>query len=302
MFTNYTSLVIPTRNRLKKLSFLLKRISLLKYSFQEIIVVDSSDKKYKDYLKKLCRKYSAKFYSSEPSTAGQRNFGIKIKNKKNKYIMFMDDDIIFEKNTFFKLDQVINKYRNNNQICGFGLNLIGKKDNVRTLDFIKESNIVKSLGLYSNIPGSVTKSGWHTKIKNLKQDSFVDWLYSTGCVYKCKLIKNIEFDNSLGVYSYLEDLDFSLQLKRRKLKLIIAHLAKFKHPNDIERTSFNFGVLEIVNRYKIVKKYYLNKELFFLGAIIRSLISFLSIFKGNINYFFRGWGNIFGILKCLVLK
>ena len=300
MFTNYTSLVIPTRNRLKKLSFLLKRINLLKYSFQEIIVVDSSDDKYKEYLKNVCIKYSVKFYSSEPSISGQRNFGINIKNKKNKYIMFMDDDIILEKDALYNLDQLIKKYSNDNEICGFGLNLIGKKENVSALDFIKESKVVKSLELYSNIPGSVTKSGWHTKIKNLKKDSFVEWIYSTGTVYKCKLIKNVQFDISLGTYSYLEDLDFSLQLKRKKLKLIVAHLAKFKHPNDIERTSFNFGVLEIVNRYKIVKKYYLNKKLFFLGAIIRSLISFLSIFKGNINYFFRAWGNIFGIFKCLI--
>jgi GT2 family glycosyltransferase len=293
MFIKNTALIVPTRNRPKYLRNLL--IQIKKLNFHQIIIVDSSDKINKPYVKKICNKYSVELFDSFPSTSHQRNIGLNKAKKTNKFIMFVDDDIIFLKNSFKEMNKLINRYKNNSDIAGFGFNLIDNNAN-HHLSFLKKSWLAEALDLYSKKIGKVTKSGWHTKISNLKSDKFVDWIYTAAAVYKYNLIKNIKFDTFLGKYSYLEDLDFCLSLKK---KLIICCKAKFIHPNDIERKNFNFGITEITNRYIVVRKHKLNIISFFLGSFLRFLISFLLIFKKDLKFFFRSIGNVVGILKCL---
>ena len=294
MFTKKTTLIVPTRNRPNLLRNLL--IQLKKKNFNEIIIVDSSDKINKLQINKICKLYFVKLYSSYPSTSHQRNIGLSKANKKNKYIMFADDDVCFFKNSFIEMNKVINQFENNLDVGGFGFNLVDN-NSVNYLNYLKKSWLAQKLNLYSNQEGKVTKSGWHTKIVNLKSNKFVDWIYTGAAVYKHKLIKDVRFDNNLGKYSYLEDLDFCLVLKKN---FIIAFNAKFTHPNNIERVDFNFGITEIVNRFILVRKHKLSIFSFFLGAFLRFFISFLLIYKKNYNFFFRSIGNIIGILKCIL--
>ncbi len=99
----------------------------------------------------------------------------------------------------------------------------------------------------------------------------------------------------------MEDLDFSLNLKKNNndFKFAIVSKAKFLHPNNLNRINFQFGVIEIINIFKIVKKYNLNKYYFFYISLIKTFISFLYIFTANLNYFFKFTGNIFGIIKSI---
>jgi hypothetical protein len=294
MFTKETTLIIPTRNRPSLLRNLL--IQLKKKNFNEIIVVDSSDKISKLEINNICKLYLVKLYSSYPSTSHQRNIGLLKANKKNKFIMFADDDVFFLKNSFTEINKIINQYKNNLDVGGFGFNLIDN-NSTNYLNNLKKSWLAQKLNLYSKEEGKVTKSGWHTKIVNLKSNKFVDWIYTGAAVYKHNLIKHVRFDDNLGKYSYLEDLDFCLVLKK---KFIIAFNAKFIHPNNIERVDFNFGITEIVNRYILVRKHKLSIFCFFLGAFLRFFISLLLIYKKNYNFFFRSIGNIIGILKCIL--
>jgi len=190
MFTKSTSLIIPTRNRN---DFLFKTLSQLKYykiKFQEIIVIDSSDNFNKLFLKKNYKKFSVKFYRSEPSTSAQRNLGLKLRNKKNQFVMFLDDDISFFKDAFFNINNAINLNKNNDNISGFGFNLIIKQKK-NFLDLIKMSYIAKLLNLYSDLPGVVAESGWQTKIINIKSDILSDWCSTQAVIYKSKFLKNI---------------------------------------------------------------------------------------------------------------
>ena len=52
MFTKKTSLVIPTKNRPKLLNEMLLQIKNFKVKFKEILIIDSSDKKFKPLIKK----------------------------------------------------------------------------------------------------------------------------------------------------------------------------------------------------------------------------------------------------------
>lgn len=100
MFTKYTSLIIPTRNRNRFLFKTLNQLKKYNVKFKEILVIDSSDKFDKLFKQKICNKFSVKFYRSRPSTSLQRNLGLKLRNKKNQFVMFLDDDIFFLKILF----------------------------------------------------------------------------------------------------------------------------------------------------------------------------------------------------------
>lgn len=90
-----------------------------------------------------------------------------------------------------------------------------------------------------------------------------------------------------------------MNLKQIKKRIIISHLAKFQHPVNIDRSSFSFGVKEVINRFQIVKKYNFDIYFFFLFVFLRFLISFLGIFKFRLSSFLRAIGNIYGIILCI---
>jgi len=301
MFTKRTTLIIPTRNRINLLKNILTQLKNLKVIFNEIIVVDSSDKNERVNLVNICSQFRVKLLFTKASSSLQRNVGLKYKNHKNTFVMFLDDDVIFYKNTFLEMNKTVKKYQQNSNIVGFCFNQVSNEC-PNLLDRIKISDVVKKMNLYSNSPGQITKSGWHTKILNVKKDTIADWAFTTASIYNSKNIKNKFFNISFGAYSYLEDLDFSLNVTRKKKKIIISSKARFKHPINIDRSSFLFGKVEVINRYKIVRKYNLSKFYFFINVFIRFFISFIKIFIFNINSFLRAFGNFYAIILIFLLK
>ena len=293
MFTNKTSLIIPTKNRSDKIIELVSKLFFLKIEFNEIIVVDSSSIDHAKKIQIECEKSNIKYHHTRASTSYQRNFGLtKIKN--NNYVMFMDDDVILLDDTFQKMDECINKYGGDSNIGGFGFN---QSEDIKYSfsDKFKNIGLVRYLEIYPSMPGKIAKSGWHSKILNLKKDILADWVFTTICIYKREDIRNFKFDESFGEYSYLEDLDFSLNLMKKNKKIYISSKAKFLHPENIDRSGFRFGIVEVVNRYKIIKKHKLSKKLFFIGSLIRFLMSLIRSLSFNKKYFFRCMGNIYGL-------
>ena len=221
------------------------------------------------------------------------------KNKNSKYVMLLDDDIIFKKRSFINLNKkILFHEKSKSKILGYGFNQ-KKKIKASLLEEVKKSKIAKMLGLYSEKPGIVMRSGWQTKILNIKRDILSDWVPTGAVVFPSKIL-NIKFNESFGAYSYLEDLDFSLNLRKKNYmnKFLIVANANFFHPNDIERIDYNFGMIEILNRFSIVKKYKLNKLHFFYMALIKSLMTLLMSIK-NIKNIKKFFGNVVGIYLCL---
>lgn len=293
MFTENTSLIIPTKNRSEKLIKLLYKLATLKLKFNEIIIIDSSNIIHSKIIENKCKLNNYKYYHTKSSTSYQRNFGLK-KVKNNTYVMFMDDDVVLFDDAFSKMDKCVKKYRNNEKIVGFGFNQIDVSSKNNFLEFLKKNKFIQSLGIYPSTPGKIAKSGWHSKILNLQKNYLADWVYTTMSVFKFKTIKNAKFDETFGKYSYLEDLDFSLNLTKNKKKILLCSKARFKHPNNLDRSSFEFGVTEIINRYKIIKKYKLSKKLFYITSLLRFILSISRSFLLNKKYFSRSMGNVYG--------
>jgi len=286
------SIIIPTKDRPKFLSKTLFFLKKNRNFFNEVVVVDSSKKenfkKNTNYIRNLNLKI--KHIVSSPSTSLQRNLGLKKISKLSNYIMFLDDDVDFKKNA---LKNMKNFILNNKNYAGYGFNLILKSNS--KINLLKKSPIFNYFNLYSNRPGKVAESGWHSKAINLKKNIFVDWLPTQAVIYNKRKIKGMFFYLGFGSYSYLEDLDFSYAL-RKKAKLIIVSNAKYKSDNTVNRNFFLFGKKELINRYIFLKRNKLKMSKFLVMSFFIILKNFLGGFL-NYKYFFRFFGNVYGLIK-----
>ena len=296
MFISKTSLIIPTRNRLSKIKRLFASKNLRFKSFNEILIIDSSEiKMHKELVKKFVNFKNIKIIKSKPSTSLQRNKGIKSINKKNKFIMFCDDDILFKKNSFFEMNKF---FKENPKYIGYGFNLVEKK-NESLIDRIKKNKIFIKYGFYNFKAGIVCENGWHTRLSNVKGKCETMWLSTQACIYKSKFVKKRKFfDESLGNYSYLEDLFFSYSLNKYG-KFAISTKSIYWHPNNIERKSYRFGVQEVLNRYKFVKKYKLNKKKFLLTFILKIIFVLTQVLFLRLDLIPKLFGNLIGFMKSL---
>ena len=256
--------------------------------------MDSSDKNKKD-IKKIKNKYKnlkIKIFYSKPSISLQRNIGLNKVKKNTNYIMFLDDDVKFKKKSFKIMRDFLN---NNKKYSGIGFNLIIKNTN-QIFEKFKRNKIFKLLGVYDYSEGKVTVSGWHTKAINLKKDINVEWLPTQAVIYKYNIIKKRRFNLDYGVYSYLEDLDFSYSIKNN---LIIHSKAKYSSNNIVKRNKLKFGEKEIINRFIFVKKFRLSNIKFGIGTILLIFRNFFVIVF-EINNILRVLGNIKGIFRLLI--
>ena len=115
---------------------------------------------------------------------------------KNKYVMFMDDDVILFNDTFEKINKCIRKVGEDPNIAGFGFNQFEEKQKI-FMDNLKNLKIFEYLNIYPSTPGKIAKSGWQSKILNLQNDIVGDWIFTTICTYKFENIKNFNFDETL---------------------------------------------------------------------------------------------------------
>ena len=301
MFTKKTTLIIPTKDRSLQLIDLIKKILNLKLHFNEIIIIDSSNKIHKNNIIKFLKGKKIKFFNSRPSTTYQRNIGLKKRRKDSDYILFLDDDIKINIKSFKEMNNGIIKYKNQKDICSFAFNL---KTNLKNFKFekIKINKIFKLFGLYDDIPGKVLNSGWHTKISNLKKDAFVEWIYTGATIYKTKIIKKKLLKDLNKGFNYLEDLYFSYSFTKKNFKHIVIAKAKVLNNNIVSRNDFKFGYIEIMNRYKFVNNYKLRKSKFYFTSVIRSIFLWTNLLSLNVKIIFRFFGNIMGLINCLYLE
>ena len=90
-------------------------------------------------LRKICKELNIKYYNSKPSTSIQRNLGLKQIKKKNKFIMFLDDDIEFYNNAFKIMHKFLATISTN--IVGVGFNSMTDKQYTKKIsERIKNSD------------------------------------------------------------------------------------------------------------------------------------------------------------------
>ncbi len=76
--------------------------------------------------------------------------------------------------------------------------------------------------------------------------------------------------------------------------------ATYTHPNEIIRSNFKFGVKEMTNRFKFVKKNKLSIKKFYIAAFLKCILNLNRIFSIRSNSITKFFGNIIGIILCII--
>ena len=285
--------IIATKDRPFELRRLL--ISIERQSFwpKQIIVVDAGTIRAENTIREFPRLPIIYLSSHIPSASSQRNEGLSVITKSAQYIGFIDDDAVFEENSFLEMNRFWS--RAHPSVVGAGFNLINPPPLFATS--FKTHSLIERLGLYSSKKGIVLRSGFQTMIGTVDRDTKVDWLPSGAVIWKKLIFRKYRFDEWYKGYSYLEDLDFSYAISRSHHLFVVAR-AKYQHlPTSQSRgDDYKFGLKESRHRLHFVHK---NPELSRFkccqSLFIRMIISFLMFIRtGSLVYLKRIIGNIIG--------
>lgn len=293
------AVVIPTRNRPKEVDTVLDCLSHQSRRPDVVVVVDGSDPMLR------CETIAASHRNAlnieylqhwPPSAAAQRNAGIESIVRKSDLIALIDDDIDLPPIALSAACDAIESMPAG--FVGFGFNTTepAPKHGYGTL---KSSALAERLGLYSKRVGTVSSSGWHTRLLRVSELTEVEWLLSGAVIWRASILKAMRFDEYFERYSYLEDLDLSLQARRLGGRLAILPRAEFTHraAKGGRGSRFWFGQVEVRNRRYIVRKHGLSMSRFWLGMTIRAAATFGSIATGNWREAGRFAGNLDEIVR-----
>ena len=252
--------------------------------FKIIVVENSLDKKFKDYIEK---KYSNTKVIIPKSNVGlAKSYNIGIKNSKTKYVYLNCPDM-----------SVSNKSLNDLIDCAEKL----KDFCILAPNYNDTSNFNNYLGhdfVAKNTPKNISKY-------KLKKVDFID----NSFFMKTKKAKKYLFDESYFLYS--ETLDFCFKLKKNKEKNYVSEKIRFKHfvSDSVDRKYSLVSDLTRAWHFNWSKFYYHNKNynyFFALRKILPNLIKSIkkiifSLITFNKNNTILGFTEFSGII-CSILR
>lgn len=285
--------IVPTRNRPDELRTFLASLREQSLRPDLLIVVDSSDPQIAPRVRSEVERGWPGAYCLEhwpPSAAAQRNRGLEAVTGDCDLVVLLDDDVTLPPEALE--NACCDIARASPDFIGFGLNPTDE-DATRGYGRLRTSRLARWLGLYSDRIGAVMPSGWHTRLVQVEAPAEIEWLSSCAAIWKAAAIRDIRFDEFFEQYSYLEDLDFSLQARSKGRFLALSSACFLHKPAPGGRKSrFWFGRIEIRNRLYIVRKHGLSEVRFWLGVIVRAVLSLAAGLKGQRAEFARLVGNV----------
>jgi GT2 family glycosyltransferase len=293
---NHLAVIIPTKDRPLELRNLLINLEQQSLLPEQVIIIDSGKGNSVSLATehpKLNICYEI-FYP--PSAARQRNKGLKYLIPSIAYIAFFDDDIALDpsaiENAISFLEQAPP------DVGAISLNLLNHPR--PEFPLLKGLPIAEWLGLYSQQKGVVLRSGFQILIGTVKQPIQIELFPSGAFVCRREILSFIEFDPWFQAYSYLEDLDFSYRLgKRRKLMAIPS--ARFIHleSQSGKEKGFQFGQKEVLNRIYFVRKHQeLSIWRCLFGLTLRAGMNlFQFTATGRVTFISRALGNFVGLAR-----
>ena len=272
------AILIATKDRHNQLQNLLESIYQSSNLPNKVVIVYSG-KDITSVANSFHKKINLELiYSPVASQMYQKSIGIKAIGNTNQWVFFLDDDVVLEVDTIKELHS---EYLANpifKDFVGFGLSILNRstrKINSFTL------GVLKFLKLYSNTPGSVTKSGHAQSYLDHPVEIEVKWLNGIS-VWRSKVLFEypvIETDNA---YSAYEDVNFSYKVSKNN-RLLFAPKAKVVNQSIEGQTplTINQFVYGGYLRYKFV---FTNVELSKRWLLVAQLIRGLDfIFRSNKN-------------------
>ncbi|MBT5400424.1 glycosyltransferase family 2 protein [bacterium] len=291
------SFIVPTMDREKDLYRMLKSLEAQSVLPDQVIIVDGSYNKVNHMIDKfplLKIEYVRVF---PPSLSKQKNAGVKKVSNDSTLVGYLDDDLEFYKDSVENMlsfwDKASDKYG-------------GAAFSVTNIDR-KVGSIRKFFKIDSDSPGKVFSNGFVSMLDNPGRTTDVDWLYGGATVWKREVIGKYEYDEWYQGSGFMEDIDFSYNI-REKYNLIVLAEARVQHHTHPIRGDryYLLGKWQIINRLYFVGKY-IDRGLSVSDAWKASfsviLVNLLAgIARLNYNRIRMAAGNIVGLIIALIKK
>ena len=269
--THKIAFVVPTKDRVKDLRIMLSSLAVQTRIPEQIIIVDGSNPP----IKFLCEEFTdlpiEYIREFPPSLSRQRNAGIAKLSNDITLAGYLDDDLELEKDAVEKMLDFWDRAE-----TSYG----GAAFSITNIDSPSGTKIKKWFGLDSTEQGKVLPSGWVSMLGNTDVTTDVDWLCGGVTIWRRKIVDTYPYDEWFQGTGFLEDVDFSFNVRENfKLALVAeAKVLHHQHPILPDRY-YLLGKWQIVNRHYFVRKYS-HRGLSIFRAWLSSLsVILLNIFK-----------------------
>lgn len=268
--------IVPTKDRQKKLAKLLDSLSTQTIKCGRVIIIDggtSIEKLVLSYQDRLPVEY---YLCQPPGQIRQRNFGISLLNESTPLVASFDDDIVLEPGAISAMIDCWNRY--GPETAGIGFNIINMSEEKKTW-------WRKVFLMTTDLPGRVLVSGATSAYCPAGEDLRCQWLCGGATVWKLEILKRHPHQEIRSRWAIGEDIIFSYPIGQSKpLYVCATACVKHEHEPDFEKN-------------KPFRFHGISRSLWMLFFVISnrklSLVAFLWMSMGSIlGKFF--YGLIFG--------
>jgi len=184
------AILIPTRNRPKELSILLRSIQKSTRLPEQVVVI-ASGQNVAHILDEFSKSLEITYLHTEvPGQIAQKRLGVELVSKQVEWCLFLDDDLILGESAIDLALSVARSYKKRD-IIGKGLSL---PPSSRSLNAPKlNKKLLKLLKLSSSQPGRVLESGHATSYLQETSVTETQWLNGAS-MWKLEHAKNYGID------------------------------------------------------------------------------------------------------------
>ena len=255
------SVIIPTLNRKNDLEKTLMSISKCDKLPFEVIIIDQSDN---DETKEFCNNFNVLniryFYTETKSSSLARNIWIDSLNKDSDFVLFLDDDVLLEKDFFTELE---NFFLNNEKAKWWVANI---KSPSRQITLAKR--VWLFLLSWSFTTDKTFVTAWWFNVmpfKNPLHIENVEWTSGCGMFFRKSVFDEwFRFEKNFMKYSLMEDcfLSYGIQGKYKNSLFFVPNIKMTHCESPSSRIANKQRIYQnIIHRYKIlcISKKYMNR-------------------------------------------
>jgi len=292
-FTHRLAIVVPTKDRRRDLGLMLASLHKQTVRPAQVVVVDGSEQEVRDVVESfpdLAVEYVRVF---PPSLSRQRNAGMAQLRPDITVAGYMDDDAVLEPEA---VERMLAFWETAPPDTG------GASFNVVNSPVPRWGKLRRLLGIGNGRPGAVLPSGIATAPGYVAADIETDWLTGGGTIWRREIIDQYPYDEWFIGMGYLEDLDYSYNIRQRYRLMVVAG-AKIDHNSPPMRRDryYLLGKWQIVNRMYVVRKYRQQglsvPRAWAMSVAMLVLHGLGSILRADRTYWDRARGNLAGILS-----
>ena len=259
------AILIPTRNRPKELSILIRSIQKSTLLPKQVVVI-ASGQNVASILDEFSKSLEITYLHTElMGQIAQKRLGVELVSKEVDWCLFLDDDLILDEFAIDRALSAANSYKKKD-IIGIGLSLppLSRALNVSNVN----KKLLEFLKLSSKYSGQVLRSGHAPSY--LQETAVIETQWLNGAsMWKTVHAKNYGIDLPSTPYAACEDLIFSYPLGKQAT-LIYVPDAKLRFQDS---QLSDFDSLEVFRAASYWRYYFIfnHKELSFVWFYVSQL-------------------------------